>query len=84
MPGILVTLETKYAWNAFQWGPDMTGRFHNLQMRIPETPFTFGSIRLNQWIQFFLANHLSQSDWTQSERGFWKTYFKFYNARISF
>ena len=25
MPGTLVTLGTKYAWNAFQWGLDMPG-----------------------------------------------------------
>ena len=39
MRGTLVTLGTKYAWNAFQWGPDMPGTFENFKMRIPETPF---------------------------------------------
>ena len=40
MPGTLVTLCTKYAWNAFQWGPDMPGTFENFKMCIPETSLT--------------------------------------------
>ena len=44
MPGTLVTLGTKYAWNAYKWGPDMPGTFENFKMRIPETPFILAPI----------------------------------------
>ena len=44
MPGTLVTLGTRHAWNAFGWGLDMPGTFENFQIRFLQTSFTFGPI----------------------------------------
>ena len=44
MPGTLVTLGTRHAWNAFRWGLDMPGTFENFEIRIIKTSFTFGPI----------------------------------------
>jgi len=40
MPGTLVTLGTRHAWNAFRLGLDMPGTFENFEMRIIKTSFT--------------------------------------------
>ena len=64
MPGTLVTLGTRHAWNAFRWGLDMPGTFENFKTRILRTTYTLGPIWFDQNIPFFMTHNLSQSDWT--------------------
>ena len=44
MPGTLVSLGTKHAWNAFRSGLDMPGTFEKIQIRIIQTSYTLGQI----------------------------------------
>jgi len=64
MPGTLVTLGTKHAWNTFRWGLDMPGTFENFKTRILQTSYTLGRIWFDQNIHIFMTHNLSQSDWT--------------------
>ena len=52
MPGTLVTLGTRHAWNAFRWGLGMPGTFKNFKNRILRTSYILGPIRLDQNIHF--------------------------------
>ena len=46
MPGTLVSLGTRHAWNAFRWGLDMPGTLENFEIRFIQTSFTLGPIWL--------------------------------------